>query len=125
MVKFHTSSSYCFTLSSICWSSDTYLSASPILSLDRKSFTCCRVAFNRAVKSFCCERSLSRAASLSFMMRSSLSRKKATNSSSRLFVFYDIFFVPTIENGEELCVRVFQFFFFLFSTQSQVPQIVI
>ena len=29
-------------------------------------------------------------------------------------------FVPTIENGEQLCIR-----FFLFSTQNQVPQIMI
>ena len=38
------------------------------------------------------------------------------------------FFVPTIENGDELCIRVcfsFFFFFFLYFTQNQVPQIII
>ena len=30
-------------------------------------------------------------------------------------------FVPTIENGEEFCIRVCFSFFFLFSTRNQVP----
>ena len=42
-------------------------------------------------------------------------------------LFHAVFFVPTPESGEEHCVRVFFSFFcyFLFSTQNQVPQIII
>ena len=34
-------------------------------------------------------------------------------------------FVPTIENGEELCIRVCFSFLFVVSTQNQLPQIII
>ena len=35
------------------------------------------------------------------------------------------FFVATVEIGEEFCIRVCFSFFFLFSMQNQIPQIII
>ena len=39
-------------------------------------------------------------------------------------MFFFLVIVPTIDNREKLCIRVC-FIFFLFSTQNQVPQIII